>query len=759
MPQQILPLIPPGANQINDLVSVWRGEELWTYFVGTFPIYTHKPSDQEMFRFVTAQMIESGTCRQIQIIKTFGVSKSSVIRSQEKLRRGGAEAFFINRRGRRRGTILTPDVLEKAQQMLDQGYGRKDISEDQCVKYDTLRKAINAGRLIESDHTPSAITKSSRTVIDMEAADGMGVACTRVEERMLTSVGKCVGAVVQFEPCLDVPKGGVLCALPTLIANGLLNGAESLLGKIKGYYTTVHILLLLAFMALCRIKTTEKMRGQAPGEFGKMIGLDRIPEVRCLRHKMDTLSAGEKAELWAAHLSKYWMESEPEAVGALYIDGHVRVYHGHLTKLPRRYVSRERLCLRGITDYWVNDGIGRPFFVVEKQIDPGLLQTLREDIVPRLLSDVPYQPTEPELDNDPHRCRFVMVFDREGYSPAFFAEMWKNHRIACLTYHKFPGDSWPVNWFCRHTVTLVNGEAVEMDLCEMGSLIGSAKDAVWMREVRKLTASGHQTSIISTAFDFAPTQLAVRMFSRWCQENFFGYMMQHFEIDLLMEYGVSEFPDAETVVNPAWRELDRSRNSLQNKLRYRRARFAEMTLNPETEENPTKYMKWVAKKADLLEEVENYTNDFEVLKYKIKNTKKHIAWDELEDQDKFFRLVPGRKRLMDTIRMIAYRAETAMVGLLIGPTVDSPAARRLLQDLFVTEADILPNYEVGELKIRVHHASRPAANRELLKLFEKLNETEVIYPGTNLRLVYEIGGYENKKNENGAKLFPRGKES
>jgi hypothetical protein len=63
-----------------------------------------------------------------------------------------------------------------------------------------------------------------------------------------------------------------------------------------------------------------------------------------------------------------------------------------LSKLPRRYVSRERLCLRGITDYWVNDAIGRPFFVIEKQIDPGLLATLRDDIVPRLLQMSPINP-------------------------------------------------------------------------------------------------------------------------------------------------------------------------------------------------------------------------------------------------------------------------------------------------------------------------------------------------------------------------------
>ena len=87
------------------------------------------------------------------------------------------------------------------------------------------------------------------------------------------------------------------------------------------------------------------------------------------------------------------MERDVDTVGTLYIDGHVRGYHGGLTKPPRRYVSRERLCLRGTSDYWVNDATGRPFFMVEKAIDPGLIKTLEKDIVPRLLKDIPNQPT------------------------------------------------------------------------------------------------------------------------------------------------------------------------------------------------------------------------------------------------------------------------------------------------------------------------------------------------------------------------------
>src|SRR5271157_5371851 len=104
--------------------------------------------------------------------------------------------------------------------------------------------------------------------------------------------------------------------------------------------------------------------------------------------------------------------------------------------VPERYVSRQRLCLRGTTDYWVNDALGQPFFAVERPIDHGLLEALRSDIVPRLLKDVPGQPTAAELKADRYRARFVILFDREGYSPEFFKEMWQTHRIACITYHK-----------------------------------------------------------------------------------------------------------------------------------------------------------------------------------------------------------------------------------------------------------------------------------------------------------------------------------
>ena len=740
--QLILPCIPLGATTINHHLGVINQEDKWTYFLGCYPVYSHAADDNRMFRLTISQLIDVGLCRQIEILNTFGVSKSSVARSLKKYRQGGIDAFLEeSRKTRRGGRVLTDDVLAKAQKLLNQGFSNGNVADELHVKRDTLRKAINDGRLSIKALPEECTTKSSRNTIDAEAAKYMGTACTRLEERTVAAFGVCDGAPVRFEPCIDVPKGGVLCALPALLMNGLLNGAEQIFGTLSGYYRTFHILILVAFMALCRIKTVELLRGHAPGEFGKLLGLDRIPEVRCLRSKLGELSSDAAiVEHWSAHLSKYWMVQAPQTTGTLYIDGHVRVYHGGLTKLPRKFVSRERLCLRGVNDFWVNDATGRPFFVVNKTVNPGMLAVLEQDIVPRLLEDVPNQPDDKDLMADSFLNRFVMVFDREGYSPRFFKKMWKEHRISCITYHKFPDDAWPQEWFQEQEVTMPSGEIVTMKLAEMGSFIGSKKSGLWVREVRKLTNSRHQTSLVSTSYDMEYQQLASCMFSRWCQENFFGYMMHHFAIDLLAEYGTEHLPANEQVVNPAWRQLVRERSSLQNKHRYRKVKFAELTLSEPDAKDKAAYDVWFRQKSFLLEEVEHYEHELSGVKERIKSTPKHIAWEELSEEDQFQQLSPGRKQLMDTIRMIAYRAETAMAGLIKGPTVDTPAARRILQDLFVTEADILPDADAKILTVRVHKGSRPAVNRALSLLFKRLNESEVIYPGTDMLISYELGG-------------------
>ena len=112
---------------------------------------------------------------------------------------------------------------------------------------------------------------------------------------------------------------------------------------------------------------------------GKLLGLDRIPEARCLRKKIAALGANDCSKEWGDYLGREWLNNSIEAVGTLYVDGHIRVYHGNKTRIPKKFVSRERLCLRGTCDYWVNDATGKPFFVIDKIVDEGMLKVLEEE--------------------------------------------------------------------------------------------------------------------------------------------------------------------------------------------------------------------------------------------------------------------------------------------------------------------------------------------------------------------------------------------
>jgi transposase len=744
-------MIPHGSTPISDLVSVVRESQRWTYFCGVQPVFQHPGDERESFRMFTAQLCCQGACTQAQIIRTFGVSKNSVGRSVAKYRREGVNGFYRRRRGGG-PTVMTPEVTAQAEKLLDLGHARREVAEQLGVKYDALRKAINQGRVREpapvlaeevslqpaASHPPVIPSdKSTRSDADAAAGDEMGIACTRPCERVMAAIGLLPGgATTQFQPCRDVSYGGALCALPALAENGLFRHLETL-PVLSGYYMKLHVILLLAYMALCRIEAVEQLQYETPGEFGKLMGLDRIPEVRCLRKKLTELSQNEAPRRWAGLLSQDWMEQSPELAGTLYVDGHVRLYHGKQTQLPRRYVARQRLCLRGTTDYWVNDALGQPFFSVERPIDHGLLEALRNDVVPRLLKEVPRQPTADQLQADPYLSRFVIIFDREGYSPAFFREMWQEHRIACITYHKYPKEAWPTSWFAETNVRMPGGEVLSMKLAEMGSWIGDRRHGLWVREVRKLTSSGHQTSLISTAYGQLGLENAGQLFSRWSQENFFRYMMKHFAIDALNEYRTETIPGTNRpVVNPAWRELNSQSRSLKSKLTHRQSRFTALTLHPQAEQS--KIQKWERQKADLREEIEQLENELAVLKKQMKSTPQHVPWDDLPEGQKFERLAPSRKRLTDTVKLVAYRAETALATIVREKLSHADEARSLICDLFRSDADIHPDEAARVLEVRLHTLANPRSNRAIQHLLDHLNAAEFTYPGTNFRLRYTL---------------------
>ncbi len=135
---------------------------------------------------------------------------------------------------------------------------------------------------------------------------------------------------------------------------------------------------------------------------------------------------------------------------------------------------------------------------------------------------------------DPLLHRFTLVFDREGDSPDFFQRM-KAQRVACLTYHKYPGEPWAEEEFAPCQVRLAGGQLATLLLAERGTCLSNG---LWLRQLRKRSERGHQTAILCTDYRSPAGPLAAAMFARWSQENFFKYAREHYALDRLADYRI-----------------------------------------------------------------------------------------------------------------------------------------------------------------------------------------------------------------------------
>ena len=146
MPQAQLPLLPNGATDITDILSVIKADGKFTYFNGAMPVFSHAEDDRDSFKMITAQFCINGNCKQAEISRAFGVPKVSVRRAVKKYREEGPRGFFQPRKSRG-ASVLTPEVLVQAQQLFDQGKEKTEVADELGIKRDTLSKAVRAKKL------------------------------------------------------------------------------------------------------------------------------------------------------------------------------------------------------------------------------------------------------------------------------------------------------------------------------------------------------------------------------------------------------------------------------------------------------------------------------------------------------------------------------------------------------------------------------------------------------------------------------------
>lgn len=476
-------------------------------------------------------------------------------------------------------------------------------------------------------------------------------------------------------------------------------------------------------MALCRIKNPEQLKERPPGELGKLLGLDRVPEVGHFRKKLKQILDQKRTDKIHTKLFRSWVNEMPEMF--FYIDGHVRIYYGRSAKLSKKYVSRQRLCLSGTTEFWVNDGKGMPLMVITAELNEKLKDAIELAIV-ELKKEI-------ALPSDKNTPRFTMVFDRESYEPKWFKRLWTDHRVAVLTYRKNVKDKWDDKMFKETDIQLFNSN-VTMRLCEMGTLLST----VWFREVRKLNDSGHQTAILTTHPELKLPQIAERMFSRWTQENYFKYMMENFDFDKMIEYGSDQIDQHRTLPNPRYKQLtEKLKRHRSKKLRLEAKVYSKTDYKDgrPIEEQVTRNMKDTAA---WIEQINDLEQEISELIEKRGAEPSRITVAEMDEHKRYNKLTEEGKKYKNAIGMLAYRAETALFNIISEYFKGAQNnGRMLIKEIFSSDADMIPDYQNNTLTIVLHSMSTPRANKAVEKLCAHLNETQTIYPYTQMKMVFK----------------------
>jgi prepilin-type processing-associated H-X9-DG protein len=454
---------------------------------------------------------------------------------------------------------------------------------------------------------------------------------------------------------------------------------------------------------------------------GRLLGLDRAPEVKTLRRKVGQLAQLGKSEEFQRELAQRRVAAHQEAMGFLYVDGHVRVYTGKV-KLPKAHVTRMRLSMPATVDHWVNDREGEPLLVLTATPTASLAKEMmaiaRE--VRRLLDD----------------RTATIVFDRGGWSPKLFAVLIGELGFDILTYRKGHIPTVRTKSFSRRDGNF-DGRTVVYMLAERKLALKYKGGTLALREVVRLSEDGaHQTSIVTSRKDLADVEVAYRMFERWRQENFFKYMGDEFAIDALWSYGTEEADPDRDVPNPARKKPERAlREARAEVARLERVLGAAATLNEESK-RPTMRGFKIAN-ASVGKQLRTAHERVDKLREELRRIPERVSARQAANGEPVVRLKTETKRLTDTLKSVAYQAETALLRL-IRPHYSrhEDEGRKLLASAMQLSGAI--EVGTGELRITLEHAASPNRTRAIARLCDELNATHSFYPGTRLRLRYAI---------------------
>lgn len=748
--QILLEFCPPPAGVIivNDRVCLHSEGLRRVVLVHGVIVAHYDTRDRAAEEYAMLTLLDSGYADHKEIARAFSCSERSIRRYAQRLELGGLPAL-----GRTRGRPLAiaPKETDGRDRMIlrmkERGFSNRGIAQRLGLAENSVRKRLrrlrwqpqpeallpflektdeaappgavaSSNRIVESPSANAVISEKVTTGEQLQASFDVNP-LDRSLDRLLAAMGRLEDATPMFARTENLPGAGVLLAIPALVGSGLLSVARKIYGSLgPAFYGLRTTLVTSVLLALLRIPRPETLKEYSPGDLGRIVGLDRIPEVKTLRRKLARLAAMKKSRELGLEMARLRIAERGRMLGFLYVDGHVRAYHGQRA-IPKAYVTRKRIAGPATTDYWVNDQKGDPLFVVTAEANAAMSRMMIP-ILQEIRSLIGA------------KRRLTVVFDRGGWSPRLFQSILEMG-FDILTYRKGRFRHVAEKRFVLRKARL-EGRSVQYLLHDQA--VRFLKGKLRLRQVTRLTETRHQTAVMTSSWDLRDIVVAYRMFERWRQENFFKYMRQEFLIDALVDYEAEPDDPNRSIPSPSRKVVDKELRNARARYRKLQEKYGSTALDY-LQGRTTTMRAFTAAEKQILREIQDAADDVVRLTERQKSLPARIPLSEAPEAENALKLSTERKHLTNVLKMVAYQIEGSLVELLrpyYSRTEDE--GRTLIHTALRSSATIEPAEQ--ELRVILAPLSSTHRSKAIALVCNTLNQTETTFPGTNLRLRFAV---------------------
>ncbi|WP_211878115.1 helix-turn-helix domain-containing protein [Pseudarthrobacter albicanus] len=732
-----------GAVPIGLAASLLEDAKGGRVFVHGELSYAWDDGDVATRRFAAAKLADIKAASVAEIAAAFGVEAITLWRWRQFLAAEGVLGLAPEKPGPKGPSRLTEPKKSEICALRATGLSLRAIGAKVGVSEFSVRRTL----AMPVSTGPEPVKQDARaTCAEAEPAAGLPVLPEPVDrsgERAAARTGLIECAAPVFAPAARVPLAGLFLALPALQATGLLECSKDVFGALpNGFYGLDTILTGAVFQALAGEPRAEGTTRIDPVSMGRVLGLDRAPEVKTLRRKTAALAATGKAGDLLTAMATWHLHGSADEGGdlaaVLYVDGHVRAYQG-TRKIGKVHSTRLKFPVPATEETWVADAAGAPVLVVMAEPGAALTGELR-----RLL------PTLRAIIGDDRRV--LVGFDRGGWSPALFQHM-AGKGFDVLTWRKGTTDDIENSLFTEVAHTDGHGETRSWNAADTNVEvpIGTTGEVFAMRQLsRQVKVPGggsRQIHILTTDTGMPAGEVIYRMAARWRQENYFRYARIRFALDSHDAYASTDDDPERSVPNPAKRKA--YQEVLAAKTHYEKV-LADTDAALLAARTPAPGMATV-----LITNAGHNAITADLFAAETALQQAQAAHQGIPARLPLGDIAPGQqvldtetKLLTHAIRMAAFNTASTLareVRINTGYARADDEAHALVRQALTGSGDIDPSQD-GYLTIRLDPLPTRRATAAIAALCAHLTTTETRYPGTDRILRFEVKNRETSAN-------------